>query len=918
MRAAWFASNRRVRAGSCALAGLLAFAGLLAALAGPTSARAAWVWVEGEKPIRSTMQRHPWWYDQVKRELLSGGDFTSNFNDKAPGEATYQVNIPQAGEYEFWVRANPLMSRLSYKLNDGPWTLIDLEKTQQGATNIAADGKPDLRFIAWSRAGKVKLSRGVSYVRFLMDSKNNNHGYLDCFVLTNEPFTPDGTTKPDQAAAASRRAEDENRGWFTFAPKPDSFAISSGIDLRWLNEKEAGENGFIAVRDGRFVHSKTGHSVRFWAVNGPPGKDREELRRDARMLAKRGVNMVRVHHGYFDKDGNVDPSAVAQAHDVVAAMKAEGVYTHFSIYFPLWLQPAPGTTWLPGYDGNKHPFAALFFKPEFQKKYQSWWTALLTTPSRTTGKRLIDEPAVAGAEIINEDSYLFWTFSPANIPDPELRVLEAKFGDWMKQQLGSLDAVSRRWGGLRDPRDKPAEGRLGFRPLWNMANERTPRDKDTARFLVQSQRGFYEQMYRFLRNLGFKGVITASNWATADPRVLGPLEKYTYTAGDFIDRHGYFAGTHTGEHSAWSLRDGQVYSDRSALRFEPAEPGKPKLFVHPAMDIHYDGKPSMISETTWNRPNRYRSEAPLYLASYGALQGSDAIVHFAHDTSNWTVKPGFFMQPWTLMTPAMMGQFPAAALIYRKGLVAEGDVLVSLNLKLGDLLDLNGTPLPQDAAFDELWLKDVPKGLTLRPGNVIDPLVHLVGRTSVIFSDRGGPAVLKDLRPYIDRTKHTVTSTSGQLRLDYGKGLLTINAPAAQGVSGTLREAGTSDLADLTITSALDLGHIVAVSLDGEPLATSKKILLQVMSEEKALDFRTEPAAGGLRKIVSVGRDPWLVKRFEGAVRFKRSDAGKLKVTALDENGEPLKSVTGASEILLGSRVLYYLIEPGASVASAR
>ena len=51
------------------------------------------------------------------------------------------------------------------------------------------------------------------------------------------------------------------------------------------------------------------------------------------------------------------------------------------------------------------------------------------------------------------------------------------------------------------------------------------------------------------------------------------------------------------------------------------------------MDPSYDGKPSMISETTWNRPNRYRSEAPLFYAAYGALQDSDAIVHFALDTA---------------------------------------------------------------------------------------------------------------------------------------------------------------------------------------------------------------------------------------------------------------------------------------------
>ena len=42
------------------------------------------VWIEGEKPLKSTMNRHPWWYDQVKKDQLSGGDWISNlvkFND---------------------------------------------------------------------------------------------------------------------------------------------------------------------------------------------------------------------------------------------------------------------------------------------------------------------------------------------------------------------------------------------------------------------------------------------------------------------------------------------------------------------------------------------------------------------------------------------------------------------------------------------------------------------------------------------------------------------------------------------------------------------------------------------------------------------------------------------------------------------
>ena len=47
------------------------------------------------------------------------------------------------------------------------------------------------------------------------------------------------------------------------------------------------------------------------------------------------------------------------------------------------------------------------------------------------------------------------------------------------------------------------------------------------------------------------------------------------------------------------------------------------------------------------------------------------------------------------MSPAMMGQFPAAALIFRQGLVRRGDVLVELNLAVDGLLDLAARPCPK-------------------------------------------------------------------------------------------------------------------------------------------------------------------------------------------------------------------------------
>ena len=177
------------------------------------------------------------------------------------------------------------------------------------------------------------------------------------------------------------------------------------------------------------------------------------------------------------------------------------------------------------------------------------------------------------------------------------------------------------------------------------------------------------------------------------------------------------------------------------------------------------------------------------------------------------------------------------------------------------------------------------------------------------FAAKSRTVVLKDLSKLIDRKKQIVTSATGQLHFDYGKGLLTIDAPSAQGVSGDLVKAGEINLKDLTISSKLDLGHIVAVALDDRPLTTSSKILLQVMSEEKSAGFQSEPV-GQVRKIVQIGRDPWMIRDLEGVVRFKRADAGKLHATPLDGNGTPSGPPTPAAEIKLRPDTIYYLIQP--------
>jgi hypothetical protein len=709
----------------------------------------------------------------------------------------------------------------------------------------------------------------------------------------------------------TRGAETTDDGFFPFVPAPDEFRTGCVIDLRSLNESFAGEGGWIEVRDGHFVHGKSGEPLRFWAVNGPSpsAKTSEQLRREARVLAKYGVNLVRIQGAVFDEQGEPDLSRVRLLQATVNALKAEGIYTELSIYFPLWFKPAASLPWLKGYDGSHYPFAALLFNPEFQAKYRQWWEAVLLTRDDATGQRLLDEPAVFGLELQNEDSFFFWTFDERNLPEPQLRLLEGQFGTWLTAKYGSLWAAFHAWNCPALPRDAFAEGRAAIRPLNSMGIEKQVRDQDTTRFLYETQAGFYARHRAFLRKLGYRGLVTAGNWTTANAEVFGPLEKMSYAVGDFIDRHGYFECDHKGENAAWSIRVGQTYSDRSALRFDGEAPGKPKLFSHPSMDVKYAGLPSMISETTWCRPNRFRGEAPLYLAAFGALQDSDAIVHYAFDGSSWSVHPNYWMQPWTLMSPAMMGQFPAAALIFRKGLIKPGELLADLQLNRNDLLALKGTSLPQDAALDELRIADVPKGRDLKPGQRIDPLIHYAGQTRVTFTL--GPTSIR-LRPlgfFIDHERRQICASNGQLRLDYGEGLLCVDAPQVQGFSGKLDSLSGHRLHNLELTSPLDLGHLILVSLDGRPIESSRRLLLQVMSEEKTSGFATEPAGENRKRITDIGTDPWRVKRICGHVVLLLPNADSLRITALDLNGYPTSEVARGPALDLRADTLYYLIE---------
>jgi hypothetical protein len=841
-----------------------------------------YVWFEGEAPEATSFTGKSWFDASTLPEtahLLSAGQWLSSSGIRGKEElfARYALDVPANGPWTLWTRKFWKHGPFRWRFDQAAWRTCGEDCALADSTFLRE------HLVAnWVNLGPVQLNKGrhTFELRLLAGEGEAATAGFDAFLLTRQPFMPRGKLKPDE------RSGQAEEGFFAWEPTVDTFR-ESPMDLRRLNETTAGQSGFLNRKNDRFVLGN-GKPVRFWAVNVGPNniaQDRATIDYMARKLAKLGVNMVRCHGAVFDEQGadpcTVDPKKMDQIFYLVAALKREGIYTTLSFYFPLWFTVKPGYG-LEGYETqeNKVPFALLFFDPRMQEIHRAWARTLLTTKNPHTGLTLGLDPAVGVVEILNEDSYFFWTFSPKNIPAEKWADLERLFGRWLTTKYGSPDRALAAWGSAKHGNDHPAEGRIGLHDAWHMTREglrhggadKTRRIGDQVRFLSESQRSFYADTARFLKEeckLG--GLVLCGNWVTADAERLDALERWTYTAGEVIDRHGYFGGKHEGDGASYSVRIGHTFSPRAAVR----SPEELPLQVN-----RVAGYPHVVSEIGWPNPNPYRADMTFLMSAYGSLQGVDGFYSFAVGSDLLTDAS---LEKFAVSCPVIAGTFPAAALQYRRGDVGEAPAVFHQDLSLDDLFAMKGAFGSVAPALDSLRKQEVPVDSRRDSDGTptaFDPLSYYVGRVSRAFTQKSGTKVEPNLPQLIDREKGIVRSLTGELTLDYRRGLATVVTPRSCGVAGFLALAGTISLGDATVTSRNEFGHVWLISLDGKPIRESRKILLQTMTEERPFGFRVEGD-----RIAALGGWPFGVRKFDGAVALSFAGAKAFRVTALDENG---------------------------------
>lgn len=719
---------------------------------------------------------------------------------------------------------------------------------------------------------------------------------------------------------------------WAFNPGPDAFSPQALLDLRNLNERSAGDGGFIRVNAaGDFTHAE-GKPIRFWCVNTgvgreqpwqarPRGRQTEpRLDRHARFLAKRGVNMVR-YHGHINPSESQPIDAVNQAEvdwawRLVAAMKKEGIYTTLS---PYWAVPAKvGASWGIAGGARDNAMGLLFFDPTLQKAYKGWLRKLLTEKNPYTGVPLGQDPSLAIFQIQNEDSLLFWTLNALSGP-PRDR-LETLFGTWLTKKYGSIAATQQAWAGDRSEKDNPTAGRFEIVNLWELTQAREGgrqvRLSDQTEFLTRTMYDFNKEIARFLKeDLKCGQIINAGNWKTADSLRLNDAERYSYTANEVDAVNRYFGGIHQGPNNGWAIENGDKFTSDSVL-FDPI--GLPVALKQTA------GRPMLVTESAWVMPNGNASEGPFLIAAYQSLTGVDGYYWFATDDDEWTppqsangYNPG--QGKWLFGNPDMLGTFPGAALMYRQNYLETGKPVVVEHRSLTEIWQRNVPIITEEMGFDP----NRDTGLIAPRSAVktfVDPFAFLVGPVTVQFNSDATKTQVTDLKPFVDRATGTIKSNTGQMILNTQKQFCTVDAPRAQGVTAVWSRQNLHRLTDVTFNGRNPFGAALAVSLDGLPIKNSKRILVQYGTQSRPTEWQEVPTTIALEggksvpgfEVRNYGKAPWQVVMADLDVIVR--NPGLTKATVLDPNGNaagavPLTKQSDGVRFKFPANALYVVLQ---------
>jgi hypothetical protein len=338
-----------------------------------------------------------------------------------------------------------------------------------------------------------------------------------------------------------------------------------------------------------------------------------------------------------------------------------------------------------------------------------------------------------------------------------------------------------------------------------------------------------------------------------------------------------------------------------------------------------------MTESSWPLPHRYAAESVFLTSAYASLSGFDTYYWFSPRSATYSEGKSLFITfddqfedgnfpvfKFNISMPAYLTPFPANALLYRRGYVREAPVVVHETRTLADLHYRKAPLLTEQSGFDPN--RDARDQQVQSQATTVNPLAYLTGKVRVTYGSEQANYADPKIEEWIDYNTKTIQSATGELVWDYGKGQCRLNAPAAQGIAGFLSEGnGTFRTRDLIIQSGNEYATILTVAMDDQPLAATRKALVQVNTLYELSGFEERPATYQLGKeevkgyeILKTGSLPW--KAANTLVTLTIDNPHLTTAILLNENGYairelPTRQVPEGLEVVLPKEALYVVLQ---------
>jgi len=739
----------------------------------------------------------------------------------------------------------------------------------------------DIRFLGWVKVPDVSLTAGAHSLTWSVGhhpdiSGDQSHGMIDAFHVTNQSWGPAGAMSPAQMPA-----EYGPEDWTVWAPgDPPEDPSDSVFDLSRLIEAPAGERGPL-VRDGAGFAFADDTPVKFWGMGSTYPGSPELAEQQAKMYRMYGINMVRLHPvqsmlGVLDASGQLNPDGLDKLDRWFAALKAQGVYSTWSLFYPHVVTEhdnVPADVWseLSPRGAGRSSSGFTMIVGELEAAQEAWASALLNHVNPYTGLKYADDPALAVVEAQNEDN-LFWhhplnVLSDGSSPNLQAR-LQQLWMLWLQDRYGTTEALRAAWGaGARgdDAIDNPTMEVYG---AWEMAAENPfdgydarARMGDYIRFLAELQRDFFERRKSFLREQGFDGVFVTTGWKVGGP-AADAANLWSDAVGDAIDRHNY-AGGGAGGHGIGL----GVVNNYTHL----AAPGEGLLSW---FGQQVEDRPMIYTEWTMSGPAWWRGEmAPLFAAYGMGLHGWDGSYHFSGGKpwmrSGWPNQSSYVTE-----TPLYMGQFPALARLVHEGHVTTSELAAARRL-------------PEDLAFAGYDALTQPTGTSgWNPDEGEDSFVlpegaFAVGRITTKVGDEQDAPVQADWANYIDANSGVIQSLTGELTWDTTNRTVLIDTAKTQAVVG-FAKSKTVELKDYTLALDSDFASLLVTALDGQELSESGRVLITALARD--IQTGAKYNADGTQ-LEAMGGPPLLLEPVLATLTFRTGTIHRVEV--LDAYGVP-------------------------------